>query len=147
MDDFASVWGRVTGTQQPEHETMVLQRWIRDKMDSIHAYTGIMQAPLPPNVRDTLKRILREEQRQLKRLRTMQYLRLAADDLPEWKEEQQKKPLMQCLRERYNAEIAQGESFRRNSACRQDLAAISLRLAEEEDSHAAILRRLIESLL
>ena len=58
MDDFASVWNRVTGTQQPEHETTVLKRWIRDKMDSVNAYAEILKAPLPPKVRETLKRIL-----------------------------------------------------------------------------------------
>ena len=147
MDDFASVWNRVTGTQQPEHETTVLKRWIRDKMDSVNAYAEILKAPLPPKVRETLKRILTEERRQLKQLRTMQYLRLAVDEAPEWRTEQHGKPLLQCLRERYSAETAQSESFRRNDACRRDLAAVSQRLAEEEDSHAALLRRLIESLL
>ncbi len=147
MDDFAAVWSRVTCTQQPEHETTILERWIRDKMDSVNAYAEILKAPLPHNVRETLKRILQEEQHQLKQLRTMQYLRLAADDIPARRPEQQRKPLLQCLRERYSAETAQSESFRRNDACQRDLAAVSQRLAEEEASHAVLLRRLIESLL
>ena len=145
--DFASVWSRVTGERPTEDAQAKLRRWIQDESEAVWAYRRMLRGRVPSQARETLNTLLRDENRELRRLQTLYYLRTGDVLVPATPEERKKQPLLSALRERYAAVLMQAESYRHVSALPHDLQAICGELASEKDGQAIKLRQLTACLL
>ena len=146
--DFASVWSRVTGVRPAEDELTGLRRWLRDEAEGIRAYEALLRRKLPASAEQTLRALLQAERRHFRQLQTLYYLRTGDNHIPPSQSPTPPQPLMKALRERYAASLAQAESYRRGAASeKRDLAALCARLSEEEETQAALLRKLTGRLL
>ena len=145
--DFASVWSRVTGERPTEDAQAKLRRWIQDESEAVWAYRCMLRAKVPSQARETIAVLLKEENRELRRLQTLYYLRTGDILDPAPPQERKKQPLLSALRERYAAVLMQAESYRQASALPNDLQALCGELASEKDGQALLLRQLTACLL
>ena len=145
--DFASVWSRVTGTDPAENELTMLQRWIRDETATVRSFEALLRRRLPSPAAETLRVLRRRQQKQLRLLQTLYYLRTGDTLMISLPEAPEKQPLMKALRESYEAALNRAESYRRATAARRDMAEACAKLAEEKNAQAAALRQLTERLL
>ena len=144
--DFASVWSRVTGERPTEDAQAKLRRWIQDESEAVWAYRCMLRK-VPSQARETIAVLLKEENRELRRLQTLYYLRTGDILDPAPPQERKKQPLLSALRERYAAVLMQAESYRQASALPHDLQALCGELASEKDGQALLLRQLTACLL
>ena len=145
--DFASVWSRVTGERPTEDAQTKLRRWIQDESEAIYVYRCMLRGRVPPQARETLAVLLKEDNSELRRLQTLYYLRPGDILVPLSPQERKKQPLLSALRERYAAVLMQAESYRQASAMPHDLQALCGELASEKDGQALLLRQLTARLL
>lgn len=145
--DFASVWSRVTGERPTEDAQTKLRRWIQDESEAIYVYRCMLRGRVPSQARETLAVLLKEENRELRRLQTLYYLRTGDILVPVPPQERKKQPLLSALRERYAVVLMQAESYRQASALPHDLQALCGELASEKDGQALLLRQLTARLL
>lgn len=145
--DFASVWSRVTGERPTEDAQTKLRRWIQDESEAIYVYRCMLRGRVPSQARETLAVLLKEENRELRRLQTLYYLHTGDILVPAPPQERKNQPLLSALRERYAAVLMQAESYRQVSALPHDLQALCGELASEKDGQALLLRQLTARLL
>ena len=145
--DFASVWSRVTGERPTEDAQTKLRRWIQDESEAIYVYRCMLRGRVPSQAHETLAVLLKEENRELRRLQTLYYLRTGDILVPLSPQERKKQPLLSALRERYAVVLMQAESYRQASALPHDLQALCGELASEKDGQALLLRQLTARLL
>ena len=145
--DFASVWSRVTGERPTEDAQTKLRRWIQDESEAIYVYRCMLRGRVPSQARETLAVLLKEENRELRRLQTLYYLHTGDILVPAPPKERKKQSLLSALRERYAVVLMQAESYRQASALPHDLQALCGELASEKDGQALLLRQLTARLL
>ncbi len=145
---FAAVWSRVTGAAPPEEENEALRRWHREAAEAQQFYTTASQRAGNPTVREALKGIGRDEERQAGQLSALYYLRTGEQlSLPR-PESIPLRPLLPVLRERYGQALERSEAYARAAQQAPEDAAELLRsLSEEERDHARTLRKLVERLV
>ena len=107
----------------------------------------MLRARVPSQARETIAVLLKEENRELRRLQTLYYLRTGDILVAVPPQERKKQPLLSALRERYAAVLMQAESYRQASALSHDLQALCGELASEKEGQALLLRQLTARLL
>ena len=145
---FPAVWSRVTGATPGEDERAMLRRWHREAAEARQFYSVVSQRAGSPAARETLRSIGTEEERQLRRLAALYYLRTGEHLSPLPAEIVPIRPLLTVLRERYRQALERAADYRQAAEhVPEDTAELALSLAKEERDHARALLGLAERLL
>lgn len=145
---FSAVWSRVTGAAPAEDELAQLRRWCQEASEAARAFSAMSRRAGDNVLRETLRGIGQEEEKQLRQLTALYFLRTgdrlstpAGESIP-------RRPLLEDLREGYLQARERAEAYSRAAeGAREDLAALCLALGEEERRHSRQLKTLVERLL
>lgn len=145
---FSAVWSRVTGSDPPEDELAALRRWSQEAAEAARFYLSLSKRIGDPVLREALRRIGQDEEKQLRRLSALYYLRTGDRLTTASLESVPRRPLLESLRERYLQAQERSESYGRAAeSVREDTKELCLTFSEEESRHARKLNALVERLL
>ncbi|MBR4703833.1 MAG: hypothetical protein IKO91_08305 [Oscillospiraceae bacterium] len=145
---FSAVWSRVTGAVPAEDELLSLRRWSQEAAEAARYFSVLSRRTGDPAIRETLRTIHREEEKQFRRLSSLYYLRTGERLSPASGESIPRRPLLEDLRERYLLAQERSEAYiRASESAQEDTKELCLTLCEEEKRHARQLKVLVERLL
>jgi rubrerythrin len=145
---FSAVWSRVTGSVPPEDELAAIRRWSQEAAEAARFFSVLSRRTGDPAVRETLRSISREEEKQLRRLSSLYFLRTGDRLSPSSGLSIPRRPILEDLRERYLLAQERSEAYARASeSAPEDTKELCLALSEEEKGHARQLKVLVERLL
>ncbi len=145
---FSAVWSRVTGSVPAEDELAALRRWSQEAAEAAGSFATLSRRAGDRALRETLRSIGQDEEKQLRRLSALYYLRTGDRLSTSSGEGVPRRPLLEDLRARYLQALERAETYGRAAEdAREDAKALCRTLSEEERRHARQLKVLVERLL